>query len=98
ADSAAPLVQLRDPIVDRLADALEHIGVEMDHISNATFRRAGGQRSRMSTVALQALLGRIGHAQDVVFKARDSALTLARSLGYLSFAMTAKGAPREHLK
>lgn len=99
ADPAQTLVQVLDAIVDRLADALESIGGEMDNISNSTFRRAlpAGGRKRLTTVALQVLLGRIGHAQDVVSKARDSALTLARSIGYLSFALP-KNSPREHLK
>ena len=98
-DPAMVLVKLLDAIVDRLADVLEHIGGEMDHISAATFRRAGSaHRSRMSTVALQALLSRIGHTQDVVSRARDSALTLARCLGYLTFALEKKGEERHHLK
>ena len=99
ADPAATLLQLLDAVVDRLADTLEHVGGEMDHISALTFRRATpGKRARMSTLALQALLARIGHTQDVVSRARDSALTLARSLGFLSFALTKDAGARDHLK
>ena len=99
ADPAIVLVQLLDAVVDRLADVLEHAGAEMEHISSATFRRVSpNHRSRMSTVALQALLSRIGHTQDIVSRARDSALTLARCLGYLSFALDRKGEQRERLK
>ncbi len=98
-DPAVVLVQLLDAVVDRLADVLEHVGAEMEHISAATFRRATpDHRSRMSTVMLQALLSRIGHTQDIVSRARDSALTLARCLGYLAFALDRKGDEREHLK
>ncbi|WP_419815905.1 magnesium transporter CorA family protein [Glacieibacterium sp.] len=100
ADPCNALMQLLDAIVDRLADVLEHVGGNMDNISGSTFRRARLERqNRISTVALQALLGRIGHAQDVVSKARDSALTLARVIGYLIFALP-KGSNggREHLK
>ena len=99
ADPAMTLAQLLDAVIDRLADVLEHVGGEMDHISQSTFRRAvvGQRHARLSTVALQALLSRIGHTQDVVSKARDSALTLARSLSFLSFAL-GKDGPREHLK
>ena len=99
ADPALTLAQIFDAVIDRLADVLEHIGGEMDHISQSTFRRAvvGKRHPRLSTVALQALLSRIGHTQDVVSKARDSALTLARSLSFLSFAL-GKDGPREHLK
>ena len=99
-DPCMVLVHLLDAIVDRLADVLEHVGSDMDGISHSTFRRAApGRLSRISTVALQALLTRIGHAQDTLSKARDSALTLARLLGYLSFATERdRKDAREHLK
>ncbi len=98
-DPAMVLIQLLDAVVDRLADVLEHAGAEMEHISSATFRRAApGNRSRMSTMALQALLSKIGHTQDIVSRARDSALTLARCLSFLAFALDRKGDGREHLK
>ena len=100
ANPTETLVKLLDAIVDRLADVLEHAGGEMDGISTSTFRRAlPGRESRLSTVALQALLSRIGRAQDVVSKCRDSALTLTRLLSFLSFATErGKNDTREHLK
>lgn len=99
ADPGAVLVTLLDAIVDRLADILEHVSGEMDRISGSTFKRAKTSRNaRLSTVALQVLLTRTGHAQDVVSKARDSALTLARVLGFLTFAMPAESGGRDHLK
>lgn len=98
-DPAAVLLTLLDAIVDRLADILEHVGGDLDRISGATFKRAKSSRNtRMSTVALQVLLTRIGHAQDVVSKARDSALTLARVMGFLTFAMPPKNGGREQLR
>ncbi|TRW14607.1 magnesium transporter CorA family protein [Glacieibacterium frigidum] len=98
ADPGAVLLTLLDAIVDRLADILEHVGGDLDRISGSTFKRAKSNRNaRMSTVALQVLLTRIGHAQDVVSKARDSALTLARVLGFLTFAMPQKDS-REQLR
>jgi magnesium transporter len=98
-DPGGVLVALLDAIIDRLADILEGVGGEMDRISQSTFRRARSHsNTRISTAALQVLLTRIGHAQDVVAKARDSALTLARVVGFLSFAMPPKGGQREHLK
>ena len=104
-DSGAVLVALLDAIIDRLADILEGVGTDMDRISRSTFRRAKIHRNaRISTAALQVLLSRIGHAQDVVAKARDSALTLGRVVGFLTFAMNrdktdkAVVGEREHLK
>ena len=99
-DPCNVLIQLLDAIVDRLADVLEHVGGDMDHISGSTFRRArAASQSRISTASLQVLLGRIGQAQDVVSKARDSALTLARVTSYVTFAMPiASDGGREYLK
>ena len=99
ADPTDVLIKLLDAIVDRLADVLEHAGSDMDAISESTFRRAApGKQSRLSTVQLQSLMTRVGRAQDVVSKARDSALTLTRLLSFLSFAADRKGDTREHLK
>ncbi len=93
------LVGLLDAIVDRLADTIENIGGEMDKISRSTFRRATSKQQRLTNQALQVLLGRISHAQDALSKSRDSAVTLARLLSFLSFALKkdANGS-REHLK
>ncbi len=98
-DPVVALVGLLDAIVDRLADSLEGAGAEMDKISRSTFRRATSKQQRLTNQALQVLLGRIAHAQDVISKARDSAVSLARLLSFLAFALKkdANGS-REHLK
>jgi magnesium transporter len=89
--SGMALVNLLDAVVDRLADSIEHIGREVDAISRQAFRRARGTGSqRLSNLVLQTLLVRLGSAQDALSKARDSAVSLTRALGYLAFA-----APRE---
>ena len=84
------LVHLIDAIVDRLADGIEHIGREVDAISRQAFRRARPAGSqRLSNLVLQTLLSRLGAAQDALSKARDSAVSLSRALGYLAFAAPA---------
>lgn len=85
------LMGLIDAIVDRLADGLEHVGREVDQISRAAFRRAeagahGRQMQRRSNLALQALLTRLGAAQDGLSKARESVVSLTRALSFLQFA------------
>lgn len=90
-NAAMALVHLLDSVVDRLADGIEHIGREVDAISKQAFRRArpGAMRSnqqRMTNLALQSLLVRLGSAQDGLSKARESAVSLNRALGYLAFA------------
>ena len=84
------LMGLIDAIVDRLADGLEHVGREVDQISRAAFRRADpnarGRQQRRSNLALQALLTRLGAAQDALSKARESVVSLTRALSFLQFA------------
>jgi magnesium transporter len=85
------LMGLIDAVVDRLADGLEHVGHEVDQISRAAFRRAGpgkGHQQRRSNLALQALLTRLGAAQDGLSKARESVVSLTRALSFLQFAAT----------
>jgi len=93
------LVHLLDAVVDRLADGIEHIGREVDAISRQAFRRARpNAQQRMSNLALQSLLGRLGTAQDGLSKARDSAVSLTRALGYLAFAAPKPANLGPHIK
>ncbi|WP_310496076.1 magnesium transporter CorA family protein [Sandarakinorhabdus sp.] len=93
------LMHLVDAVVDRLADGFEHIGRDVDAISRAAFRRARGARQqRVSNLALQALLIRLGSAQDALSKARDSAASLNRALGYLMFAAPKDANLGPHIK
>lgn len=99
ADATMTLIHLLDAIVDRLADVLEQAAADMDNISRSTFRRGANKKQRMTNAALQVLLERIGHAQDVVSKSRDSAVSLARLLSFLAFALGKdKNGTQGHLK
>jgi magnesium transporter len=82
------LMGLIDAIVDRLADGLEHVGRDVDEISRQAFRRAqsGTRQQRRSNLALQALLTRLGAAQDSLSKVRESVVSLTRALSFLQFA------------
>jgi magnesium transporter len=90
-DATMTLIRLLDAIVDRMADVLEHVGVEMDNISKSTFRRGTSRQQRMTNAALAVLMGRIGHAQDIVSKSRISGVSLARLLSFLGAALDPKG-------
>ncbi|MBC7505444.1 MAG: magnesium transporter CorA family protein [Sandarakinorhabdus sp.] len=96
---AMSLVNLLDAVVDRLADSIEHIGRDVDAISRQAFRRARGSGSqRLSNLVLQTLLVRLGSAQDSLSKARDSAVSLSRALGYLAFAAPRDADIGQHIK
>jgi magnesium transporter len=98
-NSALALVHLLDAVVDRLADGIEHVGREVDAVSQQAFRRArGAGQQRMSNLALQALLFRLGSAQDALSKARQAAVSLSRALGYLAFAAPKSAGIASHVK
>jgi magnesium transporter len=100
--SSMALVHLLDAVVDRLADGIEHIGREVDAISRQAFRRAHGRgqphQQRVSNLALQSLLVRLGSAQDALSKARDSAVSLTRAISFLAFAAPKAANVGPHLK
>ena len=98
-NSGMALVHLLDAVVDRLADGIEHVGREVDAVSRQAFRRARitGQQ-RVSNLALQLLLSRLGSAQDALSKARQAAVSLNRAVGYLAFAAPRSSGIQPHVK
>jgi len=81
-DAPTALIRLLDAIVDRLADELEETGAEIERISRLTFRREPGTREPGRR--LEVLLHRIGRAQSLVGKIRETAVSTARALSFLS--------------
>ncbi len=81
-DAPTALTRLLDAIVDRLADELEESGAEIERISRHIFRRETGKRE--PSRRLEVLLHRIGRAQSLVGKIRETAVSTARALSFLS--------------
>ncbi len=97
--AALALVGLLDAIVDRLADGIEHVGKDVDAISRQAFRRVRtNNQQRISNLALQSLLFRLGSAQDALSKARESSVSLSRALGFLAFAAPPTANMSDHVK
>lgn len=97
--SGMALVHLLDAVVDRLADSIEHLAADIDAISRQAFRRARPRsQQRTSNLALQSLLVRIGGTQDSLSKARDSAVSLSRAIGFLAFAAPKSANIVSHIK
>jgi magnesium transporter len=75
---ATILVGLLESIVNRIADALERVGADLDSISAEVFaahtRRGGGARD------FREVLERIGQCGDLVSKTREALASLARLL------------------
>ncbi|HEX6981097.1 MAG TPA: magnesium transporter CorA family protein [Alphaproteobacteria bacterium] len=81
------LVGLVEAFVDRIADVLEKVGVDLDAVSHRIFdasRRAGESD-------LQAVLKTLGRNDDLVSTARESLLSLSRVVRFFGQAIEADG-------
>lgn len=86
-NAAMVLVRLLDAIIDRLADELEAAGAEIDAISSHIFRRnraADPALRRIPAERLEALLMRIGRAQGLLARIRETAASSSRTVGFLT--------------
>jgi magnesium transporter len=81
-DAMNVLVRLLDALIDRLADELEASGAEIEKISNQIFRREADAR-RIPAARLTAMLTRIGRAQSLLAKIRETAVSTGRLLSFL---------------
>ena len=99
-DAETVLAGLLDAFIDRLADELENLGDELETISSHIFARKLEAR-RIPADRLTALLTRIGRAQSLLAKARYSAVSTNRMLGFLAgsarMAAAAQDGARNHL-
>ena len=78
---------LMEAMVDRAADILEHVGAELNTLSQVIFHaehRSG--RGGRSDAVLRTVLRRIGRAGDLVSHLRDSLLGLGRITAYVAEA------------
>src|SRR5947207_1681023 len=76
------LIDLLDAVIDRAADILERIGLEVDGVSHDIFEPKGGktERSRNYTVILKT----IGQKGDLTSKVRESLVSIGRLLLFLA--------------
>lgn len=75
---------LLESIVERIADVLERVGTDLDDASASVF--ASSQRRRKANVEtrdMRSLMERIGRNGDLLSKARESLVSLARLLTFV---------------
>jgi magnesium transporter len=74
------LIDLLDAVVDRAADILERIGVEIDTVSRNIFERERSRNRKFYSVILQT----IGRKGDLTSKVRESLVSIGRLLLFLA--------------
>lgn len=75
-------IGITEAIIDRLSDALELIGRELDGTSTGVFQNSTNKENNGSS-DLQVMLKKIGRYGDLNGKLRESLLTLSRQMSYL---------------
>lgn len=97
-DACEAFAALLEAIIDRIADALEHIAAELDNLSHRLFLSGSigqsGNRRRAGIAAdLRQTLRRVGASGDLVSKIRNSLLGLARLVSYVGSVTAANITP-----
>lgn len=85
ASAEGVLMGLLDVIIDRGADILEHIGADVEMLSRRIFNANAADKS--SAKDFQAVLRLLGRTNDLTGKIRESLLTIARMLSFLTQAI-----------
>ncbi len=98
-DAESVLIGLLDAIIDRLADILERIAVEIDGLSRDIFRPAmpGKKKARKPRTSedYQRILEAIGRKYDVTSNIRDSLVTLERFASFFLNVAQQRKSPKE---
>jgi magnesium transporter len=76
------LMELLDAVIDRAADILERIGIDVDQVSHDIFEP--DQSSASSARNYRAILKAIGRKGDLTSKVRESLVSIGRVLLYLA--------------
>ena len=99
ADPKGLFVRLLDTIIDRLADEFEVAGKDIETISHQIFHRHT-HRGSSPELRLEALLMRIGKAQQLLAKLRETSVSSTRLLTFLSTTdvMDSDPSNRRHIK
>jgi magnesium transporter len=85
------LVGLLEAIVDRTADILEHLGLEVEALTREVLQHEGQRQGR----EFREILQNIGQRGDLNGKARESLVSLGRVLAFLTQGLAAGQQPKE---
>lgn len=76
------MMGLIEALLDRMADALERVGTDIDTVSRQVFRKGGREKPAPSGEDLQTAIERIGQDGDLLTKVRESLVSINRVLTY----------------
>ncbi len=79
--SAGLFVGLLEAVVDRMADVLEHVGGELDQVSQLVFQPADAKNGAAD---LRNTLQSLGHSGELLSKIRDCLLGIGRIVPYVN--------------
>lgn len=82
ADGEQVMLALIEALCDRVADALENVGRDIDSLSRGIFRRRVEEKASVTTQDLQRTIRRIGQDGDLLTKVRESLVSVNRVLTY----------------
>jgi magnesium transporter len=77
------MIGLVEAFVDRIADVLEKVGLDLDAVSRQIFREGEHSGRRAGERDLQAVLKTLGRNDDLASTARESLLSLSRMIRFL---------------
>jgi magnesium transporter len=69
--------------IERLADMLEMISLQLEHVSQKTFRRPGAKGAKGSELDLQQTLNNLGTSGNILSKVRESLVDKNRMVIYI---------------
>ncbi len=82
--AAALLAGLIEAIINRMADVLERVGMDLDQISNDVLSQPNRRRSAKTAARdTRAVLSRVGQSGELTSKARESLVSLNRLLTFV---------------
>lgn len=76
------MMALVEALCDRMADALENVGRNIDGVSRRVFRRKPSEKASTDTQDLQSIIENIGRDGDLLTKVRESLVSINRLLTY----------------
>jgi magnesium transporter len=82
-NAPAILVGLLEAIIERTADVLERVGMDLDELSASVFAVQAAAPNKARARDLRGVMERIGRDGDLTSKARESLVTLARQLSFI---------------